>query len=76
MPKPLTDLERNVLKTLNISVEQYDKESEEYVKQSVKGDVDNIGQVEALQMQMIEGQGRVISMLMTKISELEAKVNA
>lgn len=49
--------------------------AEERVKSPVN-DLNNIGFVEALQMEMIDQLGQMVGELMMKVVELEGKVNA
>lgn len=55
--------------------EYYALVSEQAKKSPTKKDLNNIAQVESIQMQMIDNLGKMVSELLSKVNELEGKIN-
>ncbi len=60
----------------NLTKDQFIELVNKHKANSPVNDLNNIGEIESLQMQMLEQQANTISTLMNKVFELEAKVNA
>jgi len=59
-----------------ISREEVENKIKEYRKTSPVVDLENLAMVEAMQMQMIDNLGMMVSILMDRVTELEANANA
>ena len=72
----MNELRDYLKRELGVTDEQYELLVIEARKTSPVVDLNNLAIVNAMQMQMIDNLGAMVSMLMNKVNELEAIVNA
>ena len=72
----MNELRDYLKRELGVTDEQYELLVIEARKTSPVVDLNNLAMVNAMQMQMIDNLGAMVSMLMNKVNELEAIVNA
>ena len=71
----MKEIKEYLMRELGVSEEEYNRLVEEKRKSNtVKRDLDNIADVEVIQMQSVDALGQVVSMLMDRVAELEAKI--
>lgn len=71
----MKEIKEYLMRELGVSEEEYSRLVEEKRKSNtVKRDLDNIADVEVIQMQSVDALGKVVSMLMDRVAELEAKI--
>lgn len=71
----MNQLKEYLKRELGISDEQYESLVNDAKKTSPVNDLNNIANVEAIQMQMIDNLGQMVGSLMAKVTELEGKIN-
>ena len=72
----MKELREHLMRKYGLTDSEYQALVDEAKKQGSAKDLETIAQVEAMQMQNIDQVMGTVFMLMNKINELEAKINA